>query len=77
MGKTKTLPDTVPVELQDTDKISVDSNVRVTMVDRLLVIIVDTEVDLGPSTTGKMITVGSSHGFQQFPGDLRGNIYIG
>jgi hypothetical protein len=55
----------------------VGENVKVVKVDNLLVFVVDTNKDLGLSSTGKMRCVANTGGFTFLPGDLKGNIYIG
>jgi hypothetical protein len=42
-----------------------------------LVIVIDTTVELGLSTSGKMMATANSHMFKPFPGKLEGNLYIG
>lgn len=42
-----------------------------------IVIVIDPTVNLGPSTSGKMIAVANSGGFQDVAGDLVGNFYVG
>ena len=71
------LPSTITVDFQDADKIGIESNVRAVLSDGWLVIVNDTTQDLGPSSTGKMETVASTHGFKNFPGGLYGNMFIG
>lgn len=52
-------------------------NVSATLVDGKLIVVLDTTKNIGPSSTGKMIGVGSTSGFAAFPGGLKGNIYLG
>jgi hypothetical protein len=62
----------------DTSKMTeVGQNVLAQIVDGKLVLVIDTKVNLGPSSTGKMIGVASTSGFALFPGNLKGNIYLG
>jgi hypothetical protein len=62
----------------DTSKMTeVGQNVLAQIVDGKLVLVIDTKVNLGPSSTGKMIGVASTGGFALFPGNLKGNIYLG
>lgn len=55
----------------------VGDNVRAAKQGSLLVIVVDTNQEIGPSSSGKMMGLGSTGGFQSFPGNLKGNLYIG
>ena len=71
------LPSTITVDFQDADKVGIESNVRSVLSDVLLIIVIDTTQYLGPSSTGKMGTVASTHGFKDFPGGLYGNMFIG
>ncbi len=76
-SKVKDLPSTITIDIQDTDNIGVDSNIRATMSGDWLIIVIDSTQDLGPSSTGKMNTVASTHGFKDFPGRLYGNMFLG
>jgi hypothetical protein len=55
----------------------IDSNVLVARVDQFLVLVVDTSKDLGESSSKKMRSIASTNGFQNLPGGLRGQIFIG
>jgi hypothetical protein len=55
----------------------VGDNVKAAMQGDLLVIVVDSTKDLGPSSTGKTNLIGNSHGFTRLPGNMTGNITIG
>ncbi len=55
----------------------VGDNVRATKVGNALVIVIDTTQEIGLSSTGKMMGLGSTGGFQALPGGLKGNIYVG
>jgi hypothetical protein len=55
----------------------VGDNVLATVQDGKLILVMDTSVDLGPSSSGKMTGIASTGGFQGFPGGLKGNVYIG
>ncbi len=55
----------------------VGDNVRATKVGSALVIVIDTTQEIGLSSTGKMMGLGSTGGFQALPGGLKGNIYVG
>jgi hypothetical protein len=46
-------------------------------VNGLIVIIIDPTVEIGESSTGKMMGVASTGGFTKLSGALSGNIYIG
>lgn len=55
----------------------VGDNVRAAKQGNLLVIVIDTAQEIGPSSSGKMMGLGSTGGFQALPGGLKGNIYVG
>ena len=55
----------------------VGENVKATKQGSLLVIVIDTSVEIGPSSSGKMMGYGSTGGFSALPGNLKGNIYVG
>ncbi len=55
----------------------VGDNVKATRQGNLLVMVIDTTQEIGPSSTGKMVGLGSTGGFQALPGGLKGNIYVG
>lgn len=56
----------------------VGQNLKVSLVDKYLVIVIDTTVDLGASKSGKMNAVAQTGGFTDIGiADLRGNIFIG
>lgn len=56
----------------------VGQNLKVEQVDKYLVIVVDTTVDLGASKSGKMNAVAQTNGFTDLGiANLRGNLYIG
>ncbi len=55
----------------------VGDNVRAAKVGSALVIVIDTTQEIGLSSTGKMMGLGSTGGFQALPGGLKGNIYVG
>lgn len=61
--------------------VEVGENVQAGMMDdgdkKYLVIVLDTSVNLGPSSTGKMTGTGNTSGFKPFPGGMFGNVYIG
>ena len=67
----------IELDLEVMKEIGVDSNVRAVLSGDLLILVIDTTKDLGPSSTGKMNTVGNTSGFQLFPGSMKGNVYIG
>ena len=52
-------------------------NIRADLVGGKLIIVIDTEQEIGLSSTGKMMGVASTGGFIKLPGGLKGNIYIG
>jgi hypothetical protein len=55
----------------------VGDNVRAAKVGSALVIVIDTTQEIGLSSTGKMMGLGSTGGFQALPGGLKGNVYVG
>lgn len=71
------LPDDIVIDVAEAEEIGADTNIRATMCGDWLILLVDTTQDLGPSSTGKMRTVASTHGFQDLLDGLRGNSYIG
>jgi len=57
--------------------IEAGDNIKAGMIGPLMVIVIDTEQEIGLSSTGKMMGVASTGGFIKLPGGLKGNIYIG
>lgn len=55
----------------------VGENLKAVKQGSLLILVVDTSVEIGPSSSGKMIGHGSTGGFAALPGNLKGNVYIG
>jgi len=55
----------------------VGENILATIVEGKLILIIDTTQEIGLSSTGKTMGVGSSSGFKPLPGNLTGNIYVG
>jgi hypothetical protein len=59
----------------------VGENIKATIVTeggkKLLVLIMETGKDIGPSSSGKMTGVASTGGFQRLPDGLTGNVYVG
>lgn len=55
----------------------VGENILTTKQGNLLIMVVDTTQEIGLSSTGKMMGIGSSGGFTGFPGGLKGNVFIG
>jgi len=72
-------PTEIIVNVADLVDIGNESNIRATIVDDKLILVIDLKApDLGLSSTGKTLGVASTHGFQKFFRDeLRGNLYIG
>jgi hypothetical protein len=66
---------TITVDMKDTQLVG--ENIAVAKVDNKLVIVVDLTSEVGMSSTGKMMGIASTGGFAFFPGNLKGNIYIG
>lgn len=68
-----------------TEKIEIDlnklqdigNNVKATLHDELLILIIDPAQTIGLSSTGKMMGIASTNGFVMMPGGLKGNLYIG
>lgn len=52
-------------------------NVLATMHEQFLVIVIDIAKTIGPSSTGKMMGIGSTGGFAALPKGLKGNVYVG
>lgn len=63
------------IKLQDLQPAG--DNVRAGMVGSLLVIVIDTAEEIGPSSSGKMMGIASTGGFTTLPGGLKGNLYVG
>ncbi len=62
----------------DTDKMrEAGNNVLVTQVDNRLVIVINTDVEIGLSSTGRMMGVGSTGKWATMPYGLVGKIYVG
>jgi hypothetical protein len=57
--------------------IVVGGNVKATIVDGMLVIVVDPSIELGLSSKGDKIAVANTNGHQGFPGGLRGQVWLG
>jgi hypothetical protein len=55
----------------------VGDNVKAAQVGDLIVLVIETGKDLGPSSTGKMNFVDNTHSFTRLPGGLVGSIMIG
>ncbi len=55
----------------------VGDNVKATKQGSLLIVVIDTTQEIGPSSSGKMMGYGSTDGFAALPGNLKGNIYVG
>ena len=70
------MPDnTISVDLSTLNEVG--NNVRAALVGDKLVIVIDTSVKIGLSSTGKMIGYGSTGGFSELPGNFKGNVYVG
>ncbi len=72
-------PTEISVNVADLVEIGNESNIRATIVDDRLILVIDLKApDLGLSSTGKTLGVASTHGFTKFLREgLTGNIYIG
>jgi hypothetical protein len=55
----------------------VGENVKAVKQGNLLIFVVDTTQEIGLSSTGKMMGLGSTGGFQPLPGGFKGNVYVG
>lgn len=67
----------ITINTEDMTEVGFDSNVLASRQGDLLVIVIDTTLNLGPSSSGKMDGVANTGGFQGFLGGLKGNVYIG
>lgn len=65
------------IKIDPTEMQEVGDNVRAAKVGNALVLVIDTTHNIGPSSSGKMIGLGSTSGFAALPGNLKGNIYVG
>ncbi len=66
-----------PITINPDTMQEVGENVRATKQGNLLVLVIDTTNEIGLSSTGKMMGLGSTGGFQALPGGLKGNVYVG
>jgi hypothetical protein len=55
----------------------IGQNIVAVETDGKLVLVIDTSVDLGASSTGKMNGIASTGGFVQLPGGMKLNLYLG
>jgi hypothetical protein len=55
----------------------VGDNIVAGVVENKLILVIDTEQEIGLRSTGKMMGVASTGGFTRLPGGLSGIIYIG
>lgn len=68
----------MPVINVNTDDMSeVGENLKAAKQGSLLVLVIDTSEEIGPSSSGKMMGLASTGGFAGFPGGLKGNVYVG
>lgn len=66
------------MEINEKDLKDVGSNLKAAKVGHLLVLVIDLDVTVGPSSSGKMMGVGKTDGgFAKLPGDVSGNIWVG
>ncbi len=65
------------IEVDPATMQEVGDNVKATKQGNLLILVVDTSQEIGLSSTGKMMGLGSTGGFQALPGGLKGNLYVG
>lgn len=62
----------------DTGKLeTVGDNVKATIQDGKLILVIEASEPIGPSSSGKMIGYGSTSGFAPLPGGFKGNVYVG
>lgn len=66
-----------PITINTDSMMQVGDNVKAAKQGSLLVLVIDTSEEIGPSSSGKMIGHGSTGGFASLPGNLKGNIYVG
>lgn len=66
-----------PITINPDAMQEVGENVRAAKQGSLLILVIDTDNEIGPSSTGKMMGLGSTGGFAALPGNLKGNIYVG
>ncbi len=55
----------------------VGDNLKATKQGNLLILVVDTTVEIGESSSGKMMGNASTGGFASLPGNRKANVYIG
>lgn len=65
----------IVVKLQDLQ--AVGDNLKAVQIGDLLVFVIDTSKNIGPSSSGKMLGIGSTGGFASVPGGLKANVYVG
>jgi hypothetical protein len=61
---------TTPTQINLTNATELGDNVVGQVVDGKLVLVIDTTVSLGPSSSGKSMMVSTTHGFARMPGGL-------
>lgn len=59
------------------EAVSVGDNIQAAMSGDYLVLVIDTTRDVPPEPGKKMRVTANSHGFTDFPGHLRGNVFVG
>jgi len=65
------------ISIYEDDLKPIGENIKAGLSGKLLVLVIDTTEEIGESSTGKMMGVASTEGFARFPGELKGNVYIG
>ncbi len=65
------------IEIQTQLLQPVGENIQAIFQDGLLILVIDTSKTIGVSTSGKMMGIASTGGFQALPGGFKANMYIG
>ncbi len=55
----------------------VGENVKCLRQDGKIILVIDENGDIGPSSSGKMVGIASTGGFTTIPGGLKLNLYLG
>ena len=63
------------IEIEKAERVG--ENVRFLRQDGKLILVIDEGVEIGPSSSGKMMGVASTAGFTAIPGGLKLNLYLG
>jgi len=66
------------VEINEKELKEVGNNLKATVVDGKLILVIDLSKEVGLSNSGKMMGVGTTvGGFAPLPGGVKGNVWIG